>query len=255
MPARPMHVMGSPPTAHTIRLISARPRVMRTASVLSPRPRPAQMPHAIATTFFTAAHTSTPLMSRERYTRNSCETNASWKYAASSSLWHATTAADIRPWQISSAWLGPESAATRAGFPSTSATTSAMRRCVPGSMPFVRTTMGRSSGTSPLSSSQMPRRNEDGTTMAMDSAPSSTRAKSWLALTFAGSSKSVRWRGFLCVRLMASATFGECAHMRTSSACAARSPAAAVPQEPEPMTAILPAIATSRPSGHRACAR
>ena len=63
MPARPMQVMASPPRAEEIRPISARPRVMSAARVLSPKPRPTHMPHAMAMTFFTAAQTSTPVRS------------------------------------------------------------------------------------------------------------------------------------------------------------------------------------------------
>ena len=37
---------------------------MMTAEVLSPRPIPATMPHARATTFLAAAHTSTPTTSQ-----------------------------------------------------------------------------------------------------------------------------------------------------------------------------------------------
>ena len=65
MPARPMQVSGSPPMAAAMRPISARPRVMMTARALSPAPKPAAMPQAMAMTFFTAAHTSTPTRSSE----------------------------------------------------------------------------------------------------------------------------------------------------------------------------------------------
>ena len=66
MPARPMQVMAWPPRACTKRLISARPRVMMRASVLSPAPEPAEMPHTMAMTFFMAPQTSTPVMSCDR---------------------------------------------------------------------------------------------------------------------------------------------------------------------------------------------
>ena len=48
MPARPENVSGSPPSATPRRASSASPRVMSAAFVLSPYPRPAAMPAAIA---------------------------------------------------------------------------------------------------------------------------------------------------------------------------------------------------------------
>ena len=65
MPARPMGVSGSAPSAAATRPISARPRVMMTARVLSPAPSPAAAPQAMATTFLTAPQISTPATSRE----------------------------------------------------------------------------------------------------------------------------------------------------------------------------------------------
>ena len=55
------------PGAHRRRQpdISARPRVIRAARALSPRPRPATMPQAMASTFLTAPPSSAPMTSSE----------------------------------------------------------------------------------------------------------------------------------------------------------------------------------------------
>ena len=65
MPASPMAVSGLPPRTETMRPISAMPRVMSAASVLSPAPLPAAIPQAMAMTFLTALHTSTPTISSD----------------------------------------------------------------------------------------------------------------------------------------------------------------------------------------------
>ena len=62
-PARPAKVAGSPPSATPSRVVSASPRVMIVALVLSPMPMPSAMPTASATTFFTAPPSSVPMTS------------------------------------------------------------------------------------------------------------------------------------------------------------------------------------------------
>jgi hypothetical protein len=62
-PASPAKVLLSAPRASPNRVISARPRVMIEALVLSPNPIPSAIPHASAMTFFTAPHSSTPTTS------------------------------------------------------------------------------------------------------------------------------------------------------------------------------------------------
>ena len=63
IPARPANVWASPPIATPSRVSSASPRVITIARVLSPTPRPWAMPHAMATTFFSAPPSSQPMTS------------------------------------------------------------------------------------------------------------------------------------------------------------------------------------------------
>ena len=60
MPARPAKVSGLAPAATPRRVISARPRVMRPALPLSPKPSCSAAPAAMATMFLSAPHSSTP---------------------------------------------------------------------------------------------------------------------------------------------------------------------------------------------------
>ena len=60
MPARPPMVMGWAPLATANRVISTRPRVIRAALALFPKPRPSDMPQAMASTFLRAPPISTP---------------------------------------------------------------------------------------------------------------------------------------------------------------------------------------------------
>ena len=62
-PQRPATVSASPPSATARRVSSAKPRVIRAAWALRPRPRPSTMPQAMASTFFTAPPASAPIMS------------------------------------------------------------------------------------------------------------------------------------------------------------------------------------------------
>ncbi|SLJ82521.1 Uncharacterised protein [Mycobacteroides abscessus subsp. abscessus] len=62
-PASPASVTGSAPRVTASRMISARPRVMRLAMELSPRPMPAAMPQASAITFLQAPPISQPITS------------------------------------------------------------------------------------------------------------------------------------------------------------------------------------------------
>jgi len=63
-PAKPAIVSARPPQATTRRVISARPRVINAATELCPKPRPSQIPAAIATTFLSA-----PPVPRQRHRR------------------------------------------------------------------------------------------------------------------------------------------------------------------------------------------
>ena len=63
IPAKPDRVIGCAPAASPKRDISANPRVMNAALVLSPYPRPSHMPAPIAIIFYSAPPSSTPVMS------------------------------------------------------------------------------------------------------------------------------------------------------------------------------------------------
>ena len=60
---------GRAPRASPRRVISAKPRVMSAARAFIPKPNPSAMPVAIASIFFTAPPTSTPITSSVEYTR------------------------------------------------------------------------------------------------------------------------------------------------------------------------------------------
>ena len=84
MPARPENVSGRAPEAVPRRAISRRPRLMRPALALSPRPRPSTPPAARAMTFLVAAQSSTPTRSSFAYTRRAGEISACCSSTASS---------------------------------------------------------------------------------------------------------------------------------------------------------------------------
>ncbi len=62
-PARPPKVSVFPPRATPNLVISAKPRVIRAALALLPKPIPSEIPDAIAITFFNAPPTDTPTIS------------------------------------------------------------------------------------------------------------------------------------------------------------------------------------------------
>ena len=70
IPASPAKVSGLAPATIPSRVISARPRVSSPALPLSPKPSSSAAPAAIATTFLSAPHSSTPRMSSLTYRRN-----------------------------------------------------------------------------------------------------------------------------------------------------------------------------------------
>ncbi len=63
MPASPAKVSGLPPSAAPKRLISASPRVIKAARVLSPAPSPSPIPTAMAMMFFSTPPNSQPITS------------------------------------------------------------------------------------------------------------------------------------------------------------------------------------------------
>ena len=98
------------------------------------------------------------------------------------------TAAESPPWQISSAWLGPERAATRASLPISLVMTSLMSRPDSGSMPLVRQSTGVSAAIKGAAWWDTLRRCVEGTAKMMASAPSSAWVRSVVATTLPGSS-------------------------------------------------------------------
>ncbi len=83
------------------------PRVMSAAFVLSPPPRPSDIPAAIASTFLTDPPISTPRTSWLTYTRRRGPMNAARIRSAVFGSKPAATMAVGTPWPTSSAWLGP----------------------------------------------------------------------------------------------------------------------------------------------------
>ncbi len=92
--------------------ISTIPLVMRAALVLSPKPKPSEIPTARAITFFNAPDISTPTMSRFVYTLNLGVINISCMYSAVCLSLADTTTAVGKSLDTSSAWLGPDNTAT-----------------------------------------------------------------------------------------------------------------------------------------------
>src|SRR5439155_22387028 len=92
-PARPANVIGSAPSAAPNRAVSASPRVISEARVLSPKPIPAAIPTASAITFFTAPPSSQPTTSPLVYGRRYGVVQACWTAAALAWSTQATTVA------------------------------------------------------------------------------------------------------------------------------------------------------------------
>ena len=138
-PARPANVVSSAPSASPSRAVSASPRVISEARVLSPKPSPSAMPQASAMTFFTAPPSSQPTTSGFVYGRKYGVWQAACSASARSASVQAMTVAAGCSSAISRARFGPDSTATRSGpAPVTSQMTSLIRFVVPSSMPFIR---------------------------------------------------------------------------------------------------------------------
>ncbi len=135
IPARPANVSADAPILTPRRAISTMPRVMSAAFALSPKPRPSQAPAAMAITFLIAPAISTPTRSRLVYTLNRSVIRRRWASIALGACAEAATTVVGISRATSSAWLGPESAATRT--PGTSPPiTSDIRIRVSVSIPF-----------------------------------------------------------------------------------------------------------------------
>src|SRR5205814_9609424 len=92
-PASPEKVSGSAPRRTPSRAVSARPRVIRVALVLSPKPSACAIPYASAITFFTAPPSSQPTTSSLVYGRKYRVVTAFCTTAARTGSVHATTEA------------------------------------------------------------------------------------------------------------------------------------------------------------------
>ena len=144
-PDRPMNVSARAPRATPRRVISAKPRVISAARAFSPRFRPSAMPVAMASTFFTAPPTSTPIGSVEVYTRRLSEWKAATACSAKAVSRLAATRAVGWPNATSLAKLGPDSTPLRACGRKASAI-SWPRRPLPFSKPLHNHSAAASSG-------------------------------------------------------------------------------------------------------------
>src|SRR5262245_13533319 len=239
-PARPANVSGSAPRRTPSRAVSARPRVISAALVLSPSPMPEAIPQARAMTFFTAPPSSQPITSSFVYGRKYGVAMASWTAVARASSGQATTTALGCPDAISGARLGPVSATTRVGSaPVSSAMTSVIRFPVPSSIPFIRLIRVTSGPIAPLATqpARFSRRVWDGSAIATMSAPSSASAVSAVATMLSGSVTPGRYSGVACRSRIAAAIYSRSAHRWMAQPASASTLAKAVPQEPALITA------------------
>mmetsp|Transcript_77256 Transcript_77256/g.202698 ORF Transcript_77256/g.202698 Transcript_77256/m.202698 type:complete len:233 (+) Transcript_77256:236-934(+) len=150
MPESPATVCGLAPIFTASHRISAEPWQMSADMALMPRPRPSQMPAAMARTFFSAPATSTPVTSSVMVTRNWAEVRIlCTRAAALRSLEAATTEVGLLS-MISVAKEGPETTTT--GFssgvrPRASWMRSHISSCEPSSRPLETDTIGTPMGT------------------------------------------------------------------------------------------------------------
>ena len=112
-PASPANVRGSAPITSPSLAISASPRVISVALVLSPRPSATAMPTATAMTFLTVPPSSQPITSVFQYGRKYPVWQARCSSRADISSEQATTDAATCRSAISLARFGPETTATR----------------------------------------------------------------------------------------------------------------------------------------------
>ena len=190
-PASPANVPGLPPMATPRRVISATPRLITMARVLSPVPRPSAIPAAIATTFFRAPPTSTPITSVPVYTRNKVVRTRLCSRCATEWSGIAMTAAAASPFSTSLARFGPDNAP--AGWPgSSSPISSVIRLQVPSSKPLDRLTTGTQGRTCGCSSTRVGRNACVGTAMMITSACSAANGSDDVALSSGCSRRPAR---------------------------------------------------------------
>ena len=187
-PASPANVIGSAPSAAPSRAVSASPRVISVARVLSPKPIPSAIPQASAITFFTAPPSSQPTTSPFVYGRRYGVKQARCTTPARSGSAQATTVADGCSSAISRARLGPVTTATRSGpQPTTSPITSLIRLALPSSMPFIRLTRVARRSTAGAQPPRLSRSVCAGSASTTMSAPASASPGSVVARSAGGS--------------------------------------------------------------------
>jgi len=238
--ARPAKVCWLAPRLAPSRAISARPRVISMALVLSPSPMPTAIPTASAITFFTAPPSSQPITSGLVYGRKYGVWQACWSHLAVVSSVLATTVAAYCRSAISRARLGPVITAIRSGgAPVTSAITPLIRRWLPCSMPFIRLTSSTRGGSRSRQPVRFWRNVWAGTASTTRSAPASATTGSAVAFSSLVSEIPGRYAGFSCRALIASASSGR-RPQRTAGVPASQSTwAKVVPHMPAPMTAAV----------------
>ena len=188
-PARPISVIGSAPSFSERRAVSARPRVITEAVVLSPKPSPTAIPTARPMTFLYAPPSSHPITSVLEYGRNVEEWQIPRSRVALCSSGQATTLAAGSRMAISLARLGPLTTPTRDGSaPVSSMITSLIRLSEPSSTPFISDTSSASGGIRSTQARRFSRNVCDGTTKNTASAPLSASAGSCVARMLSGSS-------------------------------------------------------------------
>ena len=237
MPLSPAKVSFRPPRATPSRAISVMPRVMSRALVLSPSPMPSLTPQQRASTFFSAAPSSTPSTSLLVYTRNLGLMNTSCTSSAAAISLEAATqpVGALRP--TSSAWEGPERAATRPLPPSSSSMTWVMHRAVSRSTPLAADTTTASSRSSGAAILAVSRTAKDG--VAITTAPLSRRLSSAALRCSASGSGTPGSLGFSRACSSSALRRAEWDHSVTSCPLSVSSSARAVPQPPLPSTVIF----------------
>ena len=234
MPARPENVADCAPNATPRRDISARPRVTNVAFEFSPKPKPCEMPDAIATTFLTTPPISHPTTSGFVYKRNVGRLKISIKSRATDSSVHAITLAAGCPARISFAKFGPLSTATGL-FGMICSITSLIRLNVPCSSPFDKLMTGTPARTYLLTSFATSRKPSDGTAIATTSTCARAVCKSLLACKASGRTVDPKYAELVCSELISSASSPRRDHSTVGALCEA-SAAIVVPHEPAPTT-------------------
>mmetsp|Transcript_12259 Transcript_12259/g.23080 ORF Transcript_12259/g.23080 Transcript_12259/m.23080 type:complete len:337 (+) Transcript_12259:1593-2603(+) len=236
MPARPFMVCSWPPMATASRFISLQPRVTSRATAFTPRPKPSATPARIAITFLSAPPTWTPITSSLGYTLivgplNKC---------ASFLLMRMSSDAKTAPlgvfFMMSWAKVGPERMAMGCGLPRAFGMISCIISRVSVCKPLEVETIGTSGSILSFISSRNSFVDWSGMQWTMNPVPLSASFASVVAVRFPGSKNSCKCLGFLCSKLIPSATSSLRVRTTTLKPFLATSVAIAMPKEPLPKT-------------------